>query len=888
MAMNLKRQRLRHWLLLFLMLAVMIAGILAAGVGLYRYARSRVYDESIAQLQELSTQLFEKLDVQIDLQWSYLDKLESLRTGIDTMTADELTEFLAQGEKLLGPADATILFRAIDSDGYYYTNEGRQGFWTGLDQLDSSSDRQSFLIANWPSSDNYMAFSFQIKTPLTVNGRQITHFVLLRTMTDMGPFFHSTAFANSNIVYIINSEGLVTYEDGSLSGVDFVGRNIFASLKDQIFPHAGSIDAVIAEANTETRACTDVTINGKSFFLIYERLPQYNWGAVLLVSADSVATSTSQMVNSIIRIFAIAAGIIILTLIAMVWFVLRLQSNRRTLRLQVEANHKIEKTNELLQRTNQALEQSRDETNRALATATSATRAKSQFLANMSHDIRTPMNAIMGITKLMEGDLDNRERLPYYIKKLEHSGNYMLGLINDILDMSKIESGEVHINLESVKIAEQVGQIESIIRSQSNEHGQKFTVFVHELSHEYLIGDSIRIRQILLNLLNNAVKYTPYGGSICLEITELPCDVPDHATIRTSVTDNGYGMEPEFLTRIFEPFTRAENSVTNKIQGTGLGMSITKSLVDLMGGTITVQSEPGKGSRFDVTLTLPVDTGAIHSVSLQSILLITEDELLASNVRAALRSEPVTLRVAATIDQALSLLNGSPADAILLNGYPDTDTLRKAAEQLRQAAKDAILVFCCDYTYRDNIREMLTDSGVDGLIARPFFFENLVLAVQHARSDRESTASRQSGLQGKRFLCAEDNDLNAEILEALLQMHGASCTIFPSGVEIVQAFENVRPGEYDAILMDVQMPGMNGMDATRSIRAGKNPLGKTIPIIAMTANAFSSDVQDCLDSGMNAHLAKPLDITALERTLHEIQSAEFSGGEDSCPPPKDT
>lgn len=216
----------------------------------------------------------------------------------------------------------------------------------------------------------------------------------------------------------------------------------------------------------------------------------------------------------------------------------------------------------------------------------------------MSHDIRTPMNAIVGITNLMEHEEDNPERLHSYIQKVQNSSQHLLSLINDVLDMSKIESSEVSLNQEPVSLADQVAQVESIIRPQAQERGQSFMIRVHEIVHEYVIGDGVRLRQILINLLSNALKYTPYGGKLCLDFAELPCEMPDYAKISITVTDNGYGMQPEFVEHIFEPFTRAESSTTNKVQGTGLGMAITKNIVDLMGGSIQVQSEPGKGSSF--------------------------------------------------------------------------------------------------------------------------------------------------------------------------------------------------------------------------------------------------------------------------------------------------
>lgn len=354
------------------------------------------------------------------------------------------------------------------------------------------------------------------------------------------------------------------------------------------------------------------------------------------------------------------------------------------------------------------------------------------------------------------------EKLHADILKVQTSSNHLLSLINDVLDMSRIESGEVTLNQEQIILADQVGQIDSIIRPQVLEKGQTLTIRVHEIAHEYLIGDAVRLRQVLINLLSNAMKYTPKGGDIRFDLAELACDKPETAKFSFTVTDTGYGMAPELMKHIFEPFTRAENSVTNKVQGTGLVLAITKNNVDLMGGAINVRSQVGQGSQFTVTLEFPIDPNRKPQV----------------------------------VNQSYSELEASRAE------------------------KGAML-------------------------------------------------------RGMRFLCAEDNALNAEILQALLDMSGASCTFYPNGRELVEAFQSVKPGDYDAILMDIQMPVMNGLDATAAIRNGSNPLGKTIPIIAMTANAFSEDVKDCLDAGMDAHVAKPLDIAVLERALRSLLSRGF-------------
>ena len=388
----------------------------------------------------------------------------------------------------------------------------------------------------------------------------------------------------------------------------------------------------------------------------------------------------------------------------------------------------------------------------ALEVAEKASKAKTDFLSNMSHDIRTPMNAIIGITTLMKNELHQPEKLAEHLGKLETSGRLLLGIINDILDMSRIESGKTTLNIEKTNLPQQVSQLDSIIRQQASQRRQTFTVENH-VQHENVLADPNRLNQVLMNILSNAVKYTPQGGHIRLEVEELT-HTEHYAKYRFVVQDDGIGMSAVYQKTLFDPFTREEKSGTNRVQGTGLGMAITKSIVDLMGGTIHVESASGKGSRFEVVLEFPIDAEA-------------------DKVQTA-------------------------------SALPEED--------------EAV-----------------------------------------------------SPLSGMKFLCAEDNAINAEILEMLLETKGASCTICSNGQEIVDAFASVKPGEYDMILMDVQMPVMDGLEATRRIRNGENPLGRIIPILAMTANAFLEDMQKSKEAGMDEHLSKPVDIAALEQTVKRFR-----------------
>lgn len=503
------------------------------------------------------------------------------------------------------------------------------------------------------------------------------------------------------------------------------------------------------------------------------------------------------------------------------------------------------------------------------AYAERANQAKSNFLANMSHDIRTPMNAIVGIVNLMEREPDISDRLHDYIQKIQVSSQYLLGLINDVLDMSKIESKEVTFSEEPLILPEQLIQVENMIREQATQRNQTFILRSQKITHNYILSDSVRLRQTLLNLLSNSIKYTKEGGTITLDFEELPCDNPQKARFCFTITDNGVGMTPEFLEHIWNPFVRGEDSVTNKIQGTGLGMTITKNIIDLMGGDIQIQSAPGKGTRTTVTLEMKIDNNADYQADADKLLLITEDETLRYNMEKFFAEIKASLTCVSEKEDALKLMEKQTFDVILISEYRNNPALADMISSLREHGKSETIIFCMDYACNHKEEQQsVINSGADGFIARPFFLTDLNIAISRVRS--RAGYQEFSALKGMNFLCAEDNALNAEILEALLAMNGASCRIYSDGAKLIKAFETVAPGEYDAILMDVQMPEMNGLDATKAIRKGQNPLGRTIPIIAMTANAFTEDVQQSMEAGMDAHISKPIDITLLEKTMRKI------------------
>ena len=850
-----KKERRQTAVTLLVLLAFVTVGVF----GFLRVYNAGIddslYMERLNQMREVTTQLFSGLEDVVENQWQRVDAQYNTLRQEQPRTLEELFSFMRDQVDLGNLDQIQCNLVAIDGQGWYYNQTGRQGLMAEREYLLSEPERLSFVSNRLTNTETRMVFLRRLERPMVLhNGEEVitlTYFGVSQNMEELNPYFECKAYSGGSSVYVVDDNGLKLF---SSSGDDLLkGYNVFATLRSMDYLHDTSFADTSKEFEENHIAYSNAMLGDTELFYTLYKMDSAAWTLIFLVPSRYVAMNTVELVNTTVRTVMIFAVALVVICAAIIYWLTRRQQ---------KAAIAVERRNSArLERLNKELE--------------NASRAKSDFLSNMSHDIRTPMNAIVGIVGLLEHEGGLTDKQYTYIQKIQMSSKHLLSLINDVLDMSKIESSEVVLNREPISLAEQVGQVESIIRAQTNERGQEFTIRVHELSHEYLIGDAVRLRQIFINLLSNAVKYTPYGGKVALDLAELPCQVEDHATIRISVTDNGYGMEPEFVEHIFEPFTRAERSVTNKVQGTGLGMAITKSIVDMAGGTIAVHSKVDKGTRFDVTLTMPIDRSVEWEVNAKGVLLVAREEVLIRNMQAAMTQTQVLFRAVSTEAEAVELLGKGQFNVILLADRLHDQTLGETVALLRKAAADALLIFCCDYAQRESVLDTLKRSGTDGLIARPFFLSNLISAIDHVRENTPAVEGH-SVLQGMRFLCAEDNELNAEILNAILEMNGASCVIYPNGKQCVDAFQTVRPGDFDAILMDVQMPVMNGLDATRAIRQSENPLGRTIPIIAMTANAFAEDVQNCLDAGMDAHVSKPLELSALERALQN--AGKFSGG----------
>ncbi len=518
----------------------------------------------------------------------------------------------------------------------------------------------------------------------------------------------------------------------------------------------------------------------------------------------------------------------------------------------------------------------------ALRIAQVANEAKSTFLSSVSHDIRTPMNAIIGFVELLRDEAENPEHVREYVQRIDAASQHLLGLINDVLDLNKIESGGTMLTLSEVSLADIMDEINAIIRPQAREKNQTFELFSSPVIHEHLEADKLRINQILINLLSNAVKYTPEGGVIRMCMEELSQVDDDYSHIRFTISDNGVGMSEEYLKVIFDPFTRENSEIIRRIQGTGLGMAITKSLVDLMGGSIHVQSKPDEGSVFTVELKLRIsrkedDPGFWTHYGIDKMIVADDDEDICRNIVKAMEKTGVVVEYATDGKEAVRMMRdarekGAPYHLILLDWkMPNLDGLQ-TARLIRQNYPEKIPILLFTAYDWSEIEKEAEEIGVAHFMPKPFFMTSFKETIRRVMGGQKKSRAGADGMEvkGKHILVVDDIEENRLVLLKILSSQGAVCDVACDGQEAVDKFLDSAPGTYDLIFMDVQMPALNGYAATRAIRKSDHPMAKTVPIIAMTANAFVDDIREAIASGMDAHIAKPIQLDKLKSTIQEV------------------
>ena len=517
----------------------------------------------------------------------------------------------------------------------------------------------------------------------------------------------------------------------------------------------------------------------------------------------------------------------------------------------------------------------------ALAAAEHANKAKTVFLNSMSHDIRTPMNAILGFTALATTHLDNAELVKDYLQKISVSGQHLLSLINDVLDMSRIESGTIKLDNAPVHLPDVLHDLRTIIQGNISAKQLDLYVDTQDIQHEDIITDKLRLNQILLNIVGNAVKFTPAGGTINIRVTEKPCPRSGCTTYVFSVKDNGIGMSQEFQQHVFDSFAREQTVTRSGIQGTGLGMAITKNIVDMMGGTITLKSEQGKGSEFTVTLDCKISKTQTKSQPIPELrgaraLVVDDDAQTCMSVSKMLRQIEMTADWTTSGKEAILRAQEAHEQGRDFKAYiidwlmPDMNGIETVRRIRKVIEPGTPIIILTAYDWSD-IEQEAREAGVTAFVGKPLFMSELRAVLTHTQTEPQPMQMPQhAGYAGKKVLLVEDNALNREIATAILEQAGLQVDSVEDGTDAVARMNTAAEDQYDLILMDVQMPRMDGYTATRKIRAMENPRKANIPIVAMTANAFDEDRKKAFAAGMNAHVAKPIDMAVLSHTLDEI------------------
>ena len=706
--------------------AIILVISLALGVIFLRGKLMKLtIEERSNQLEEMARQIQANLDSGLRTHWNLVAGLRNAAQGGHFKDGQAVSDTIAHMENDFCTDLYGCRVMLLDEQGTAYLSNGSAGIWYDISHLLDEEKRHTFVSETDTIDGSFLVFSQELDPPITMGEDHVrfTHIVLLKDIRTMKQYYTTTTYGGSAATYIIKKNGTLAYFDADDD--DVIGaRNIYKALEEAEYVQGRSFDMIRQQLDREGIVAANILLNQTEYYYCLTALKDYDMTLMLLIPADCVAVSTMNMMNATVRIQTIFTSIMaILMLLAVISFVSVQRSSQRV-KMEQETNREL---------------------NRLRMVAESANAAKSTFLNNMSHDIRTPMNAIIGFTNIALKQ-NPKPEIKACLDKIGDSSEHMLMLINDVLDISRIESGKIQFSPAPVDITEVADTVVNVTYGFLSNRNITFQCNLEEPETPYVLADALRIREVLVNILGNAVKFTKDGGQIRFDASYRPGADGQHIVVCYRVADTGVGMSEEFLEHIFDEFSQEENSARTQYKGTGLGMAITKRYVDLMGGTITVESKKGEGSTF--TVELPVE--------------VTEGSKL-----------------------------------------PKQDS--------RAGSHD---------------------------------------------------------LTGVKVLMAEDNELNAEIAMIQLEELGAHVTRAADGQEAVNIFAENTPGTFDIILMDIMMPRMNGYEAANAIRTMKGrPDGRTIPIIAMTANAFAEDVQRSLDAGMNGHLSKPIVMDEVLKTI---------------------
>ena len=665
--------------------------------------------------------------------------------------------------------------------------------------------------------------------------------------------------------------------------------NLFEAMNHAEFDKGYSLEKMMQDFTERKNGVVSFTYEGEEETLCYIPITGTNWMLTYLIRENVISDKIIGVNKKLIRDSAILS--ILNALILLGIFVYIMRQNKENTRLllaketsEAELRGKQAELGERIILQDKLIQQSHTLSD-ALTAAEEANKAKTIFLSNMSHEIRTPMNAIIGLDNIALNDPEATPKIKDYLSKIRDSAHHLLDLINDILDMSRIESGRMTLKNEEFSFSDLIKNINTLFSGQCQEKGVDYQCHINGHIDDYYIGDNMKLRQVLINILSNAVKFTPSGGKVDVEVERIAC-LDDKSTLRFMIKDTGIGMSKDFLPHIFDAFSQEDSSTTNKYGSSGLGLAITKNIVELMNGNIQVESEKGKGTTFTVTVTLmnsklskTEDEDIKINPQKMSVLIVDDDEIAGQHAKLVLEKMGIASDFVNSGKEAIEMVKlrqarRLPYNLILVDWkMPEMDGVETARQIRTIVGNESAIIILTAYRWDDVLDEALA-AGIDSFIAKPLFASAFMEELQSALKKKKRTMSQnnvqKADLKGRRILLAEDVEINAEIMVMVLETREMEVDLAKNGKVAVEMFESHPEGYYDAILMDMRMPEMDGLTATRTIRAMDRADSKVIPIIALTANAFDEDVQRSMQAGLNAHLSKPVEPDSLYETLESL------------------
>lgn len=866
---NIKNTK-RNQIILMLRIAPIMIMLIVAFLAVSRFVSKRIINDNVETIQEMALHDGKSVNNSLELRYKVLDSIANSLKDDEQKTIQEM-QLLLQDKMVYVPGAREMFL--VDDDGKIYKNTGLIAYEEDINEMCGNRwDRfvERYNVENRLVETRQEMLLLAVPADLNVGD---THFKYIMAVMNIdtietelkidsygGEGFSSIIDVDGNYIVNVNkSHSFFTYD------------NYFEDIKAAKFAEHGSSKELFTEADVSGFSYDVYEMNGETNITVVTTMPEVNWYLITTVPMSVFAEQTNSIMSVI---YALIAAFLIVAA-----FVVFLYIHQKKQSFQLAHAQERAKSFETIEKQNKQLAAQHEALENALAMAQSANRAKTTFLNNMSHDIRTPMNAIIGYTGLATTHIHNKELVQDYLSKISQSSEHLLSLINDVLDMSRIESGKVNLEEKDESLSNILRTLRNIV--QADIHNKELEFFIDsDVTDEYVVCDKLRLNQVLLNILSNSIKYTHTGGTVSLRLKQKGVNESGYGIYEIRIKDNGMGMSKEYLKHIFEPFTRVKSSTVSGIQGTGLGMAITKNIVDMMCGHIEIESEEGKGTEVILNFEFRLVDGKNDSVNIAELeglrgLVVDDDTSACMSISKMLRSIGMRSEWCASGKEAVIRTEESMQIGDLFKVYiidwqmPDMNGV-EVARRIRQiVGEEAPIILLTAYDWAD-IEEEARQAGVDAFVSKPMFtsdLHNVLLKCCSTGEQIEEPEEDEYNFEGKKVLLVEDNEINREIAVAILQEDGFVIDIAEDGSVAVEKMKSAQPGQYDFILMDVQMPIMDGYEATRQIRALTNPAVSNVPIIAMTANAFEEDRQEALNSGMNDHIPKPIDVKLLKETI---------------------